>query len=86
MSECYTEKLDEILENKKKEIDIIYNKKFEKKILENDDEKKEVLSYDVKKIIGKQKTHENKRLLKSKAHQNKLDMELNNILANTNTL
>ena len=30
----------------------------------NNDEKKEVLSYDVKKIIGKQKTHENKRLLK----------------------
>ena len=86
MSECYSEKLDEILENKKKEIDIIYNRKFEKKILENDDEKKEVLSYDVKKIIGKQKTHENKRLLKSKAHQNKLDMELNDILANTDKL
>tara|TARA_B110000003_G_C16654676_1_gene535996 strand:- start:23337 stop:23597 length:261 start_codon:yes stop_codon:yes gene_type:complete len=86
MSECYSEKLDEILENKKKEIDTIYNRKFEKKILENDDEKKEVLSYDVKKIIGKQKTHENKRLLKSKAHQNKLDMELNDILANTDKL
>lgn len=86
MSECYSEKLDEILENKTKEIDIIYYRKFEKKNLENDDEKKEVLTYDVKKIICKQKTHENKRLLKSKAHQNKLDMELSNILANSDKL
>ena len=86
MSECYSEILDELLKNKKLEIDIIYKNKFEKKILENDDEKKEVLTYDVKKILGKQKTHENKRLLKSKVHQNKLDMELNNILANTDKL
>jgi len=69
MSECYSEKLDELLENKKQEIDTIYKNKFEKKNLENDDEKKEVLNYDVKKILGKQKTH-----------QNKLDMELNHIL------
>jgi len=36
MSECYSEKLDEILENKKKEIDTIYNRKLEKKIIEKD--------------------------------------------------
>jgi hypothetical protein len=86
MSDCYSEKLDELLENKKLEIDTLYKNKFEKKSLENDDEKKEILTYDVKKILGKQKTHENKRLLKSKAHQNKLDMELTNILVNYDKL
>lgn len=80
MSECYTEELDKILENKKLEIDTIYKNKFEKKTKDTEDIKKEELTYNVKNILGKQKAHENKRLLKSKAHQNKLNVELNNIL------
>jgi hypothetical protein len=80
MSECYTEELDKILENKKLEIDTIYKNKFEKKTNDINDIKKEELTYNVKNILGKQKAHENKRLLKSKAHQNKLNVELNSIL------
>ena len=82
MADSYCEELDKLLENKKIEIDEIYKNKFEKKTLENDNKKKEELSYNVKNILGKQKAHENKRLLKSKAHQNKLDVVLNNILSN----
>ena len=55
---------------------------LKKKTIDSDTKKKEELSYNVKNILGKQKAHENKRLLKSKAHQNKLDVELNNILSN----
>ena len=82
MTDSYSEELDKILENKKFEIDEIYKNKFEKKTIDSDTIKKEELSYNVKNILGKQKAHENKRLLKSKAHQNKLDVELNNILSN----
>ena len=78
MSEnLYYETIDKILENKKIEIDKIYALKYEKPI---NNDKKEELPYNVKNILGKQKTHENKRLLKSKAHQNKLDLELNKFL------
>lgn len=86
MTDCYSEELDKLLENKKLEIDEIYKNKFQKKTLETNDEKKETLTYNVKNILGKQKAHENKRLLKSKAHQNKLDIELNNILSNLENL
>ena len=86
MTDYYSEELDKLLENKKLEIDEIYKNKFEKKTIENSDEKKETLTYNVKNILGKQKAHENKRLLKSKAHQNKLNFELNNILTNIENL
>lgn len=86
MTDCYSEELDKLLENKKLEIDEIYKNKFLKKNLETDDKKKESLTYNVKNILGKQKAHENKRLLKSKVHKNKLDIELNNILLNVENL
>lgn len=85
MTDCYSQEFDNILKNKKLEIDKIYNEKYEKKKKINEEDV-EVLPYNVKKILGKQKEHENKRLLKSKAHQNKLDIEFSNILSSNGNI
>ena len=79
MTDCSSQEFDNTLKNKKLELDKICSEKYKKKNTNTEDV--EVLSYNVKKILGKQKEHENNRLLKSKAHQNKLDTELSNLLS-----
>ena len=75
--------LDDLLNKKYKELEIIYDKKFNKK--ENNDKiennNTDVLSYDVKKILGKQKTHETKRKQKSKVFQKEQADELQSFIA-----
>jgi|TARA_Y100000389_G_scaffold85586_1_gene82317 hypothetical protein len=73
--------LDDLLEKKYNEIEIIYNKKFNNKVIENIDNNIEQLSYDVKKILGKQKSHETKRKQKSKVFQKEQADELVNYIA-----
>tara|TARA_B110001452_G_C14915816_1_gene320174 strand:- start:33 stop:305 length:273 start_codon:yes stop_codon:yes gene_type:complete len=74
---------DDLLDKKYKELEIIYDKKFNKN--ENNDKiennNSNVLSYDVKKILGKQKTHDTKRKLKSKVFQKEQADELQNFIA-----
>ena len=74
---------DDLLDKKYKELEIIYDKKFNKK--ENNDKiennNSDVLSYDVKKVLGKQKTHETKRKQKSKVFQKEQADELLNFIA-----
>ena len=74
--------LDNLIEKKNMEIINILeskNKNKIKKTTTNSDE----LSYDVKKILGKQKTHENKRNTKSKAYQNKEIEKMNDFIMNS---
>jgi len=73
---------NELLEKKNKEIEIIYDKKFNNKstIINNNENNSNVLSYDVKKILGKQKTHETKRKQKSKLFQKEQANELLNFI------
>ena len=66
--DIYYDKFNKLLEQKTKEIEIIYDNKFNKKTINNNENNNE-LSYDVKKILGKQKTHETKRKQKSKLYQ-----------------
>ena len=77
---------DDLLNKKYKELEIIYDKKFNKKvnndIIQNNNS--DVLSYDVKKILGKQKTHETKRKQKSKVFQKEQADELLNFIASNN--
>ena len=73
--------LDDLLEKKNNEIEIIYDKKFNNKVIENIDNNIEQLSYDVKKILGKQKSHETKRKQKSKVFQKEQADELVNYIA-----
>lgn len=66
--DIYYDKFNKLLEQKTKEIEIIYDNKFNNKPINNNENNNE-LSYDVKKILGKQKTHETKRKQKSKLYQ-----------------
>jgi len=69
---------NELLDKKNKEIEIIYDNKFNNKsTIENNSN---LLSYDVKKILGKQKTHEAKRKQKSKLFQKEQASELLNFI------
>jgi hypothetical protein len=72
---------DNLIEKKDSEINEILEKKNVKKKICIDNNKDE-LSYDVKKILGKQKSHETKRNLKSKAYQNKEIEKMNDLMAN----
>lgn len=71
---------DNLIEKKNNEINEILEKKTVKKNISNDN--KDELSYDVKKILGKQKSHETKRNLKSKSYQNKEIEKMNDLMAN----
>lgn len=71
---------DNLIEKKDTEINDILEKKTVKNKDANDN--KDELSYDVKKILGKQKSHETKRNLKSKAYQNKEIEKMNDLMAN----
>tara|TARA_Y100000389_G_scaffold146517_1_gene145213 strand:- start:2873 stop:3130 length:258 start_codon:yes stop_codon:yes gene_type:complete len=66
--DIYYDKFNKLLEQKTKEIEIIYDNKFNNKPINNNENNNE-LSYDVKKILGKQKTHETKRKQQSKLYQ-----------------
>ena len=74
---------DDLLDKKYKELEIIYDKKFNKTVNNNiiQNNNSNVLSYDVKKILGKQKTHETKRKQKSKVFQKEQADELLNFIA-----
>ena len=75
------EYLDNLIEKKNIEIiNILESKNKNKKT--NTTTNADELSYDVKKILGKQKTHENKRNLKSKAYQNKQIEKMNDYIMN----
>lgn len=71
---------DNLIEKKDSEINDILEKKTVKK--KDSTDNKDELSYDVKKILGKQKSHETKRNLKSKAYQNKEMEKMNDLMAN----
>tara|TARA_B100001540_G_C15816489_1_gene647802 strand:+ start:8546 stop:8779 length:234 start_codon:yes stop_codon:yes gene_type:complete len=71
---------DNLIEKKDSEINDILEKKTVKK--KDSTDNKDELSYDVKKILGKQKSHETKRNLKSKAYQNKEIEKMNDLMAN----
>lgn len=74
---------DDLLDKKYKELEIIYDKKFNKTVNNNiiQNNNSNVLSYDVKKILGKQKTHETKRKQKSKVFQKEQADDLLNFIA-----